>query len=172
MIQIKAKKRKNRRRLVGKQNMIFNSEGTSEKQNLSGVPTDQILNQIKEEPQQFLEKKLDSIEDRCFEDYLDELMEKYHCTPGQLIIRTCLSKPFVYQILKGERVPGRDVILRISLALKADLDETQRLLTLGEKGVLYPKVKRDAAILCCIESRKSLEYTNLFLKEHGEKELL
>lgn len=171
MIQTKAKKRKNRRRL-GRRNMIFSSEGAAEKQNLTGVPTDQILNQIKEEPLQFLEKKLDSVGGLCFEDYLQDLMEKYQCTPGQLIIRTCLSKPFVYQILKGERVPGRDVILRISLALKADLDETQRLLTLGEKGILYPKVKRDAAILCCIESHKSLEYTNLFLKEHGEKELL
>lgn len=64
------------------------------------------------------------------------------------------------------------MILRISLAMKATVDETQRLLTLAEKGVLYPKVKRDAAILCCIETKKSLEYTNLFLEEHGEKKLL
>lgn len=172
MAQIKRKIRKNRRKLVGRKHMIFNSEGTEESKSLAGIPTDQILSQIKEEPLQFLEKKLDSIDDFCFEEYLEELMEKYHTTPGQLIIRTCLSKPFVYQLLKGERVPGRDVILRISLALRADLDETQRLLTLAGKGVLYPKIKRDAAILCCIESHKSLEYTNLFLKEHGEKELL
>lgn len=152
--------------------MIFDSRHEGESEDLSKIPTDEIINQIKEAPGQFSEKKLDHIESIRFEDYLNSLMEKYHCSAGQLIIRTCLSKPFVYQILKGERVPGRDVVLRISLALKADVDETQHLLMLSEKGILYPKIKRDAAILCCIESRKSLEYTNQFLEEHGEKKLL
>ncbi len=152
--------------------MIFHDESTENKKSLTDIPTDEILNQIKDGPQQFMEKKLDRIDDLQFGDYLSGLMTKYDLTAGQLIIRTCLSKPFVYQILNGGRMPGRDVVLRIALALRADLDETQRLLTLAEKGALYPKIRRDAAILCCIESRKSLEYTNLFLKEHGEKELL
>lgn len=152
--------------------MIFDNRNGTEKDDLSRASTEQIINQIKEAPVRFARKKLDTIQSWRFEGYLNELMKKYHCTPGQIIIRTCLSKPFVYQILKGERVPGRDVILRISFALRADVDETQRLLTLAEKGVLYPRVKRDAAILCCIESKKSLEYTNLFLEEHGEKKLL
>lgn len=107
-----------------------------------------------------------------FEDYLKSLMEKYQCSPKQLIIRSCLSKPFVYQIMKGERIPGRDVVLRMGFALKADVEEMQHLLMLAEKGILYPKVKRDAAILCCIESGKSLEDTNQFLEECGEKKLL
>lgn len=64
------------------------------------------------------------------------------------------------------------MILRISLSIKATADETQRMLPLAEKGVLYPKIRRDAAILCCIEAKKSLEYTNQFLEEHGEKKLL
>lgn len=151
--------------------MIFDSR-REEAEDFNGIPTDQIIHQIKESPVQFSEKHLDGIAGIRFENYLSELMEKYRCTPGQLIIRTCLSKPFIYQVLKGERVPGRDVILRISLAMRANVDETQRMLTLAEKGVLYPKIKRDAAILCCIEARKSLEYTNMFLEKHGEKKLL
>ena len=152
--------------------MIFDSKNGEDMEHFNQISTDEIINQIKEAPIQFSEKRLDAIPGIRFEDYLNQLMEKYHCTAGQLIILTCLSKPFIYQVLKGERVPGRDVILRISLAMKATVDETQRLLTLAEKGVLYPKVKRDAAILCCIETKKSLEYTNLFLEEHGEKKLL
>lgn len=152
--------------------VIFAIDGDTKHEDLSKAPTDRIMNQIKESPLQFSRKTLNLIESMHFEDYLKELMEKHDCTPGQLIIRTCLSKAFVYQLLKGERIPGRDIVLRISLALRADLEETQRLLTLAEKGVLYPKVKRDAAIICCVESHKSLEYTNHFLEEHGEKKLL
>ena len=69
-------------------------------------------------------------------------------------------------------MPGRDVVIRICLALKVEVDEAQRLLMLAEKGCLYPKVRRDAAILCCLEEKKSLEDTNQFLEEHGEKKLL
>lgn len=139
---------------------------------MSEASTEQIMNQIRTSPGMFAAHELDTIQDAQFIEYLKELMEKYHCAPGQLIIRTCLSKPFVYQILKGKRLPGRDMILRICLAMRAETEETQKLLTLAGKGVLYPKIRRDAAILCCIEAKKSLDYTNLFLREHGEKELL
>ena len=139
---------------------------------LGNVPTDEIIQRIRQDPQHFQENYLDMVGEARFEEYLSELMEKYHFTPGKLIIRSCLSKPFVYQILKGERVPGRDMVIRMGLAMGADQDEIQSLLTRAGKGILYPKVRRDAAILCCIEMKKSLEDTNLFLKEHGEKELI
>lgn len=139
---------------------------------LGKVPTGEIIHRIQQDPQQFQERYLDTVGELQFEEYLSELMEKYHFTPGKLIIRSCLSKPFVYQILKGERVPGRDMVIRMGLAMSAELDEIQRLLTRAGKGVLYPKVRRDAAIMCCIEMEKTLEDTNLFLKEHGEKELM
>ncbi len=142
-----------------------------ESSKVNSLTTEQIMSRIEASPSSFAAHELDHIHDVQFKDYLKEIMEKYHCTPSQLIIRTCLSKPFIYQILKGKRLPGRDMVLRISLSIGADMKETQRLLTLAGKGILYPKVRRDAAILCCIESRKSLDSTNLFLREHGEKEL-
>lgn len=148
--------------------MIFAIQGDG----LCLVSTEQIFNQIKSSPNEFLEKKLDSIKELQFKDYLQQLMKKYHCTASQLVIRSCLSKAFVYQILSGERIPGRDVVLRICLSLKATIEETQRMLTLSGKGVLYPRVRRDAAILCCIETHRTLEDTDLFLREHDEKALL
>lgn len=152
--------------------MVFDTWNKTDSRDSARVTTGQLIHQIKGDPLEFQKKHLDSMQELHFEEYLNELMKKHQITAGQLIIRTCLSKPFVYQVLKGERVPGRDVILRISLALGADMDETQHLLMRAGKGILYPKVKRDAAILCCIETGKSLADTNLFLEEHGEKGLL
>lgn len=150
----------------------MSTEEERKKEKITGFSTEQIMVRIKSSPESFLAKELDTIEDAQFIEYLKELMEKYHCGPSQLIIRTCLSKPFVYQILKGKRLPGRDMILRMCLAMKTETEEAQKLLTLAGKGILYPKVRRDAAILCCMEAGKSLDYTNLFLREHGEKELM
>lgn len=152
--------------------MIFESKEKRKTEKMSEVSTEEILNQIQEAPGMFAKTRLDEIQSIHFEEYLKNLMKKYHCEPGQLIIRSCLSKPFVYQILNGERMPGRDVVLRICFALKTEVDEAQHLLMLAEKGCLYPKIRRDAAILCCMEEKKSLEYTDQFLEEHGEKKLL
>lgn len=152
--------------------MIFKRTDRQKKSRIQETSTDQLMNRIRESPQRFASGLLKDMKELRFEDYLKSLMEKYQCSPKQLIIRSCLSKPFVYQIMKGERIPGRDVILRMGFALKADVEEMQHLLMLAEKGILYPKVKRDAAILCCIESGKSLEDTNQFLEECGEKKLL
>ncbi len=152
--------------------MITHFETRREPVKTEPDPTEQIMSRIKAAPGTFADRELDSIRSSRFTEYLRELMEKYDCSPAQLIIRTNMSKPFVYQILEGKRTPGRDMILRICLAIRTDTEEAQRLLTLGEKGILYPKVKRDAAILCCMEAKKSLENTNNFLRDHGEKELL
>lgn len=152
--------------------MILEGENRNMKQKSQKVSTEEILNQIHEAPGVFAKTKLDEMKSIHFDEYLKLLMDQYQCTTGQLIIRTCLSKPFVYQMLSGERMPGRDVVIRICLALKVEVDEAQRLLMLAEKGCLYPKVRRDAAILCCLEEKKSLEDTNQFLEEHGEKKLL
>ncbi|MDD7177558.1 MAG: hypothetical protein SPG09_02815 [Lachnospiraceae bacterium] len=52
------------------------------------------------------------------------------------------------------------------------LAETQELLMMGQKGALYPKVRRDAAIICCLEQRLSLDETDEFLKSISEKTLV
>ncbi len=104
--------------------------------------------------------------------YLEQLLEKYHMSISELITKTLLSKSFVYQIFSGERNPGRDILLRIAFAMHLSVEETQHLFLVGQKGALYPKVRRDAALICCLEQRLSLDETENFLKSIDEKGLL
>ena len=55
------------------------------------------------------------------------------------IAGTDISKSYGYQILNGDRIPGRDILLRTSLVLQLSLKETQRLLAVGDCGALIPK---------------------------------
>lgn len=130
--------------------------------------TDELMRMIEASPKQFEKQKLNGISDKNFSSYLRDLMEDYHCTAAQLIARTYLSKTFFYQILSGSRMPGRDTILKTALALGLTVDETQRLLTLGGRNALYPKVRRDAAILCAIRQNRRLDEVNQMLEELGE----
>ena len=82
-----------------------------------------------------------------------------------------VSKSYGYQILRGERIPGRDILLRTALSLHLPLNETQRLLTIGECGALYPRVRRDAAIIFALNQNMTLLETEELLNSLPERSL-
>lgn len=134
--------------------------------------TVRLLRMLETSPRRFQELQLGKKNDPSFHGYLNKLMEDYEYYAPDLVVSACISKTYVYQFINGERLPGRDIILRISLAMGLTLDETQRLLTLAGKSVLYPRIRRDAGILCCIRKKMSLDEANSFLEDLGEVPLL
>lgn len=53
-----------------------------------------------------------------------------------------------------------------------NLSDTQRLLDIGQKPRLYPRVRYDAAIIYGLEEKMTLEQMNSFLDEIEEETLL
>lgn len=104
-------------------------------------------------------------------EYLYEKMNKYSVTPRDLVVRTNISQPHIYQILSGTRGASREKLIAMAIGIGLDLDETQRLLTLGQCGTLYPKVRRDAAIICCIKEHMDIYEANECLIRINENEL-
>ncbi len=105
-------------------------------------------------------------------EYFRELLAKKNMSITDVIRVSILSKSYVYQVFGGERVPSRDVLLRLGISMSCTIDEIQRLLTLGQVGILYPKVRRDAAILCCISKGLTLLEVDEFLNTIEERSLL
>lgn len=105
-------------------------------------------------------------------EYLKRLVAEKGITVSDVVRISLLSKSYVYQVFSGERAPLRDTLLRIGISMSCTIDEMQHLLTLGQMGILYPKVRRDVAILCCISQGLSLVETDEFLNEIGERSLL
>lgn len=82
-----------------------------------------------------------------------------------------ISKSYGYQILRGERIPGRDILLRTALALHLPLKQTQRLLAVCGCGALYPKVRRDAAVIFALNQNLTLLETEELLTSLPERSL-
>lgn len=133
--------------------------------------TAKLLKMLESSPSRFRERLVDK-NDPVFHEYLDMMMKKQNLSASSLITGACISKTYAYQFINGERLPGRDIILRIGFFMKLKLDEVQRLLTLASKSVLYPKIRRDAAIMYCIKKKLTLDETNSFLEDLGEDPLL
>jgi len=102
-----------------------------------------------------------------FTRYLDSLMEAHQISKTNLIIRANMDKGYAYQIFRGERAPSRDILLKMAIGLSATLEETKMLLQRGGKSELYPRVKRDAAILFCLEKGYSIIDTQIFLSDRN-----
>lgn len=107
-----------------------------------------------------------------FRKYLDTIISERNLSIPDVGVKALLSRSFTYQIFSGDRVPSRNIILRIALALELSLDDTQRLLKLADRGALYPKIKRDAVIIYGINNRLGLYKTDETLLSLGLESVL
>ena len=82
-----------------------------------------------------------------------------------------ISKSYGYQILRGERTPGRDILLRTALVVQLSLKDTQRLLAVGGCGALYPKVRRDAVVIFALNQKMTLLETEELISSLPERSL-
>jgi hypothetical protein len=102
---------------------------------------------------------------------LRDLLERTGICASDWIAAADISRSYGYQILRGERIPGRDILLRTALAVRLSVEETQRLLTLGGCAVLYPRIRRDAAVIFALNQSLSLLETESLLSSLPERSL-
>ncbi len=90
-----------------------------------------------------------------------------------LFVKADISETYGYKLLSGEKkTRQRDVILRMLIAAKLDFDEVQSALHKYGMEELYPKNKRDALLIMCInEKRDMVSQVNEILKNKGFDEL-
>ncbi len=103
--------------------------------------------------------------------YLYRLMTARNLKPKDVVTESGLERSYFYHILSGKKLPLRNVVLRISLCIGASYQETNKLLLLASQGALYPRVRRDAALIYCIEHKYTMSEANDFLKSLGETAL-
>lgn len=102
---------------------------------------------------------------------LREILEKAKISASEWIAGANISKSYGYQILRGERTPGRDILLRTALVVQLSLEDTQRLLAVGGCGALYPKVRRDAAVIFALNQKMTLLETEELISSLPERSL-
>lgn len=140
----------------------------------SRISTQELLLMIQEAED--VESLLDELSPQmslpAFSAQMLQYMEERGLTVSRLSEAAVLSRSFTYQLCSGERTPGRDIVLRLALALELTVDETQQLLRIARKGCLYPRVRRDAIIIFCLSHKKGIYKTDELLTGRGETSLL
>lgn len=110
--------------------------------------------------------------EELFTQQLRRHLRVHGVSSAELGARSSLSRSFVYQILGGDRIPGRDVIVRMAFILSLTVEETQSLLRAARRGQLYPRIRRDALLIHALNQRMTLEQAEALLAARGEQPLL
>lgn len=127
------------------------------------INTTEIINRIKKNKTGDL-CFLNDADNRCpqIHYYLADLLQTHEMSSKDYIKALNLERSYGYQLLNGRRKPSREHLIQTAILLNLNLNETQRLLKIGHREVLYPRVKRDAIAVFAIEKRLDLsEYQEL-----------
>ena len=100
--------------------------------------------------------------------YLSLLLERHQLSKQDVLTASNLDRSLAYQIFSGYRNPSRNALISIAIGMHLTLPETQRLLKIAQRGELYPKNRRDAAILFAIFHHMDIIETELLLDSIGE----
>ena len=113
----------------------------------------------------------DEQEQPSFCNYLYELMEKRHLSARDMIDRTGIHRSYFYAVLAGQKIPSKNVTLRISLTMGCSLAETNQLLRLAGLSSLYPRFRTDTVLIYAVEHKATSQETNEMLEKAGEEPL-
>lgn len=131
------------------------------------IKTTQLQEQLKHASKDALDEIVSAMEAVDFSDMMTQLLKGKGLNKSELIQKTNLDRTYAYQILQGTKMPSKDKVLQLCIALDTNIEETNRLLTLSENAPLYAKVKRDSIIIYAIEHHFTLMETNEILNSYN-----
>ena len=119
--------------------------------------TDKLTDVLKkakpEDLTEYFEEHWESIiqDERPFATYMRILLREKGLKQQELFVLADIPERYGYRLISEERhTKQRDVILRLCIAGKLSLDETQKALRLAGFPILYPKLPRDAILMVAI----------------------
>ncbi|MPM14810.1 hypothetical protein SDC9_61174 [bioreactor metagenome] len=114
---------------------------------------------------EFMEKNAEEMRLPSFSEYISGLCADCGKVPERVINRANIERSFGHQIFKGTKKPSRDTVLQLAFGFEADVDAAQELLKYAGMSALYPRLKRDAAIVYCLHNHFSIVETQYVLHD-------
>lgn len=99
------------------------------------------------------------------------LIEEKKYSKSNIINKSDFSYCYFYDVINGRKMPTKDKVVRLALAMKMTVDECQQALKISGRYALYPKVRRDSVLIYAIEKKMTIMQCNDLLEKHNEEEL-
>lgn len=103
--------------------------------------------------------------------FWENLIAEKQYSKSNIINKADINYCYFYDILNGRKMPSKDKVVRIALAMKLDLDECQKALKISGRSSLYPKNRRDSVLIYAIQNKLTLFQCDELLIKYGEERL-
>lgn len=123
----------------------------------SKTSTSMLLNRLfkASELTDFVARHEDALSFPTLTEHLEALCKEKQMLRVEVIRRAGIDRSFGFQIFQGTKNPSRDKVLQLALGFGLGYEETQTLLRIARKSALYPRIKRDAALIYCLNRHLS-----------------
>ncbi|MEA5026704.1 MAG: hypothetical protein VB012_03490 [Erysipelotrichaceae bacterium] len=115
--------------------------------------------------QSFLDNNAEEINLPSFSTYITQLCKDKQEVPERIIKRADLERSYGHQLFRGTRNPSRDTVIQLAFGFESDVEQAQQLLKHARMSSLYPRVKRDAAIIYCLHNGYKLVDVQMILND-------
>jgi hypothetical protein len=131
------------------------------------LSTEMMLSRLKaaQEIGSFIEENEKAFYSSTIREHFDMLLEKYGVSKKEAIKCSNIERGYAYQILRGAKDAKRDKYIRLAIGIGLNLEDTQRLLTIAQHGILYSKILRDAVIIFGINNHLDIVKLEWLLDE-------
>ena len=135
----------------------------------SRLHTDKLMKRLLKagSPEEALSEAGEFIEREDFSSCVSQLCAEKDMIPERIIREAGIDRTYGHQLFNGTRMPSRDKAIQIAFGFGLNVEEAQRLLRAARKSMLYPRLKRDALIIYCLQKKKDLAYTQQMLRQYG-----
>lgn len=136
--------------------------------------TDDLLGELKEKNTdigEYISDNSGSFIEVNLSEFWENMLRKSEMQKSDVVNKADISYIYFYEILQGKKIPSKDKIVRIALALDMSLEECQQALTFCNQSRLYPRIKRDSCIIYAIEHKYNVLQLQDLLIKTGEPEL-
>lgn len=100
-------------------------------------------------------------------EHLKGLLQKTQLTVSK-VAELSYKGEYIYQVFRGIKKPGRDVVLSIALAMQLNLEETRQLLRIARMPFLDARNRRDSIIIYAVNHKLTIPDTNDILYDFNE----
>lgn len=138
------------------------------------MKTDELLNFLQKKNlrlNEFLAENDEEFVDEDIKAFWEKLIEKSGFSKNNIINRADFNYRHFYDCINGRKMPSKDKIVRLALAMRLTLDECQQALKKSGRAPLYPRLRRDSIIIYAIEHKYTIYKCNETLTANSEEEL-
>lgn len=115
----------------------------------------------------YMEANKAEFDDKNFYSFLNTLIADSGKSKTKIITDACISEPYLYNLIRGEKRPTRNSVIKLAFGLGLTLETTERFLMLAGYSHFYVRHKRDALLKYAFQNSMNISEADNLLVGYG-----